>query len=372
MARRGVDLTLRLRAERAGIDPRAHHVYGHPGVGGVDLDGLWQSAEWRIDDLLAGVAATSNCGWAPTAWFVLTASPYVGHLLARHPKLTLHETFDLKVDDTDDARIFRYGLTGSLIDRVMTRSRWSIARAGAATEWTTNDLGMLWLPGYGPGTVLVPVSPRYAFVLAAGSPTYRYGHGRIAMRTYDWSDDDVAVINDLLAMLAPREVYSRSERLADRSRALWQDADTVSNRDGVDAILLRQFEAEQVAYPLLQGQFVDNETSWGRFMAATHQFECSCEEIWSKVGEKDAGRARAAMHGAIATGIASLRRESPRTWEDIIMHGKPSPQVPSVMNAKVVSTDPFLCAIVDRQGIRVLRPDREHGLQGFIRASNSG
>lgn len=346
-ARRGVGKVLTLKAEEFGRLPRNPQPYGSDWLVPLSLDGLLQKAESGLEKLIKGLESLESSGSIEAEWFVMLAAPYLGHLLARHPKLDALGIPDLTLGhQRPESYMNRYGLIGVLIEAVLFRTHWTLALSPPEMPWVETDIGMVWLPGRDAGSVLLPITPRYAVLLASGKPTYEYGRKLVSVRSYEWALDDVAVVNDLMALLAPREVYARDKVQAEHVLAVWAGKAAGSeNRDGVAADVLAGFEADHALYPLLQDRLIDPSISIPRFIAANHLFACNCEASISRLPPQSQDAVRATMHRDMEAAVRSLRHE--RSMPDRASKGLTGISLSNTKN---------ICAIADRRGFRVIAP----------------
>ena len=264
-----------------------------------------------MPDLTVSLDLIESGHQIPAARFVMQIAPYLAHLLTRHPKVRLplwpigQPGPDPHVPDLSDLTSRperldehdrRHGVMGAMVDTVLFGIRWTVAVAPREQPWITTDIGVAWLPGTGIGRHVIPLSARHAVVLGPGAPTYAFGADDVRISAYKWTAEDVNVVNDVLALLAPREVYARTESQAERVLDLWAAPNRASvSTDGVPAALLAGRDPEDGPWLLLQGRLYDPLRSWSRFITANHQFACNCSEAISRLPEEERPAA-AALH----------------------------------------------------------------------------
>lgn len=147
-----------------------------------------------------------------------------------------------------------------------------------------------------------------------------------------------------MSLLAPREIYAREERQAQRAIDVWAGRVTVAESTwGVSAELLANFVGEQAVHPLLQRRIVDPTASLARFNAATHLFACNCSESISKIPAPARLPVLNEMHTALAAAIGTLR--GPQE----LFHG-----AKDMLVGVAVSDTGAECAVVDRRGLRII------------------
>lgn len=347
LARRGVQKVLRPQAEGCGRPSRNSQPYGPDLLMPLSLDGLWQKAESSLDDFTRGLLALELGEVAPAGWFVTVAAPYVGHLLARHPKLDVPGLPDLTQSHRGPSSYMaRFGFAAIVIDAVLFRMQWTLALAPTAAPWINTDMGVVWLPGRGTGCFLLPVTPRCAVLLTSATPSYRFAQESVSVRSYEWSVADSQVVQDVMALVAPREVYAESEMQAERALDLWAGrCRGAQSTHGVPAELLTGMGAEQSIHPLLGSQPANPSLSMARFGAATHQFACDCEQQLAQLPFSRQAAVRETMHREMQWGIRSLR--APQE----LLTGSSDAFI-GISLSDTIDT----CAVANRRGLNVITP----------------
>lgn len=279
VARRDLDKVLRQIAERAGLLGKPHdHIYDNHDALRPDLDDFWQDIEKTLPKLDESIHRVTTGGQLRTSTFVTVWVPYIAHLLARPPRITLSEHHDLR--DGDSAPTDRYRLFATYADSFLMRTRWALLTTTPEHPFVSNDGGYTVLPG-GPdeaSAVVVPISRTIAIHLRVSTdPTFDRKQPRTPIPTHGWHADDVAALNDLMAHMAGREVYTATQEQADHALTVINGTATPHlSRVGVDPRVFAATAIEMTAHTLIGGAPTKDDP-WGRYLIARHRYTCDCK-----------------------------------------------------------------------------------------------
>ena len=244
VVRRGVPKVITVKAEQAGLLRDHPRLYDDPANPSVDLDRVWQDAEGLIDRLDASVRLPEH-RVLPIGDFVRVWVPYVAHLLARTPNITDDTSPDLRrAAPTSGAWSDREAIFGRFADTLVGACRWTVLES-TGQPFLTSDAGFVFLPSGRGGALVIPVTPRQAFLIE------REPHPRLREKMriphVSWPERDTAFLNDVLCLSSGREVYASRQDQAERAIALWDGAASPTDLgDGAHAGLLCSLAAEPV------------------------------------------------------------------------------------------------------------------------------
>ncbi len=314
VAHRGVDSAFATRAAKVGLDKRNPDLY----VGTTrNLDDLWQRAERDLSRVQAVVDEITYTGEVPARALANVLAPYCAHLLARHPRLGLEgreSVLGRAGEARDQALAAREALFYRLCDALLTRRRWLVVPAPAATALVTTDLGWQWVPGAGLGELFIPVNPGAALVIRDDGRTYEPGREYLDVPVPAWADWEVALRRDAMILTAPSEVYSATRPQAEAALALWAtpapDDGPVEDGSRATAHSLAGLASSAVVELFADGAAHDPGLAFARLIAIQHRWGCECDAaIADIVDPRERDRARRGMRAALRQADASLRQQ---------------------------------------------------------------
>ena len=281
VARRDLGRVLPQVADRAGLLGRPHdHLYDNHDRVRPDLDDFWQCIEETIPLLDETIHRVARGGQLYTSDFVKVWVPYIAHLLARPPRVSLNEHHDLR--DNASTPTDRYRLFATYADSFLLRTEWSLVTTTPAHPLLSNDGGYAVMPGgsdFAPA-VVVPLSRTVAVRLAVSpDPTFNRKRARTEVPVYRWHPQDIAALNELFTGNAGREVYADTHDRATHAVDLWDGtSEPHYSHAGVDARVFTATAVENTAHVLIGGA-PPNDDPWSRYLIARHRYGCDCAKF---------------------------------------------------------------------------------------------
>lgn len=207
--------------------------------------------------------------------FALGVAPFVAGLLIRHPSLatpTWSELGTVHKRSLPDELAGREQAFWRTVDHLVFNARWTLIES--RPPLVTTDLGYLWLPGEGMGTLHVPIHPHAMLQLAPGR-TFYLGDKTVYIDVQH--GNDTLLCQSQVGMIADAtEVYGMDRELVELAHAIMH-CDGPLEIDGVDMRLLAQ--SRQMAHIATQVGAANPVLAWRRFHLAQHDlFECRCTE----------------------------------------------------------------------------------------------
>lgn len=275
VARRGVPRIWRDTAQNVGVSKKKANLYDSHELEGLSLDPTLTKSEGVLGYLEGFCGQVIQQGVIDANLFVTGIAPFVAGLLIRHPSLAIPAWSELGMTDkrSSSQDVFdRWGAFWRTADHLIFNTRWTII--DSHFPLVTTDLGYVWLPGEGIGTLHIPIHPFAMLQISAGR-SYYLGDQQVWISTEEWPVTTL-LQSQLAMMLQANEVFGMDEQGIQIAHDVMH-GNGPTEIDGVDVSVL----PDTRALAFLAGGFGANHPilAWRRFhLAQTDVFGCRCAE----------------------------------------------------------------------------------------------
>lgn len=272
---RGTQYMARPCAERGRVEEKANLYDDSHDTEAFSFDPILSKSETILGYLEGFCGEVIQSGVVDANLFVTGVAPFVAGLLTRHPSLAIPAWSELGTNDGRSSThelAERWQAFWRTADHLVFNARWTLIES----RWplVTTDLGYVWLPGEGLGTLHVPIHP-FAMLQLTPGRSYYLGDKAVYIEAQQWSD--TALLQSQFGMIADaNEIYGMDQEIVQLAHDAMH-ADGPFEIGGIDVRLLAG--TRQIAHLATSLGATHPVLAWRRFHLAQHDvFGCRCTQ----------------------------------------------------------------------------------------------
>ena len=302
VARRGASSPRVDKAENVGVSRQLSYLYDSNEMAGASLDPTLTRSESVLGYLESFCGRAINEGRVEAEFIVNGMAQFIAGLLTRHPNLATPHWSSLGRENRRSslkdvqARASAFWRTA---DFLIFNSKWTIVESRAPLA--TSDLGFVWFPSDGLGTLHIPVHPYALLQISVGRSYYR-GDSDFVIDRKEWSQTRWQE-SQLALMWQAQEVYAENDGLAELALMVMA-LEGPLEVGGVDVTCLPDSRRLGFLPTMLGAQ--DPELAWRRVHLVQRMYvACNCDRDNIRAGMSRAGRRAWSQRMAAVDDLAS-------------------------------------------------------------------